>query len=587
MSEKLILEEVSAENVRNYVEHIVTEIPSRLAGSENGKRMAEYSRDALNKVGIEGRVYEFPGLVSFPKHADLQITSPTEFTIEANTLGHSLQTPDTGISGELVYIGSGTYEDYEGKDVNGKITLTELSYAPARHEKQRITAEKGGIGTIMMNWGHPENTAVPFGSVKPCWGNPTPETNITEMPTIPCIGIARSAGLQLKEMTETQPVQVKFHTHVENTWKPVQITVGEIKGQTDDFMLVGGHQDSWYGEASTDNAAGNACMIELARVFNKYAGELRRGLVFGFWTGHETGTMIGSSWYVDKNWDRLRSNAVAYLQIDQPACAGTSEWMTHSNSELKPFHQRIEKRFLNDRKINWHRTIKFGDASLFGLGVPQMHGESSFTEQKLKETAMAVLGWWHHSLECTLDKLDWNWMADHLRIYAAYLWEICTAPVLPFQFSETAQQFETRLQELVTIDNSIGLDEAVHCAQQFRIAADTFDTTSAEWRQRYNNGEINNDEPAELLNTCMKKLSRILVPLQSTVIGTYGHDRYGMTDQRTMIPVLFEIGKLATLAKDSEAYWMLQTKLVRQRNKVVDGLIDSQNLINRTLSDLK
>ena len=43
-----------------------------------------------------------------------------------------------GISGELVYVGAGALADFEGKDVRGKIVLTELSYSPARHEKQRI-----------------------------------------------------------------------------------------------------------------------------------------------------------------------------------------------------------------------------------------------------------------------------------------------------------------------------------------------------------------------------------------------------------------------------------------------------------------
>jgi Zn-dependent M28 family amino/carboxypeptidase len=146
------------------------------------------------------------------------------------------------------------------------------------------------------------------------------------MATLPCIGIARTAGLKLREMLKSGPVRVWFRATVENGWRSLQITVGEIKGKSDDFVVVGGHQDSWFGPQATDNAAGNACIIELARVFNQNREKLRRGLVCGFWTGHETGTMVGSSWYVDRNWDRLRRHAVAYLQIDQPACAGTSRW---------------------------------------------------------------------------------------------------------------------------------------------------------------------------------------------------------------------------------------------------------------------
>jgi hypothetical protein len=250
MAEEALLDELSADNVRAHVEHIGLEIPSRLAGSENGRRMAEYSAKALRDAGVGAEVHELPGLVSFPDRAEFRITHPREVAIPANTLGHSLETLAEGIGGALVDVYSGAFADYEGKDAVGKITMSELSYSPARHEKQRIAGLKGSIGQVMMNWGHPENEALPFGSVKPVWGNPTPYTYATEMPTIPCIGISRVAGLELREMLKQSEVRVWFRTHVENGWRPVQITVGEVlSGRSEDFVLVGGHQDSWPGQA--------------------------------------------------------------------------------------------------------------------------------------------------------------------------------------------------------------------------------------------------------------------------------------------------------------------------------------------------
>ena len=387
MSKAQVIEEVSAKNVRAYVERIVKEIPHRAAGSENGRRMAQYSRDAMREVGAEAVIHELPAIVSFPEHAQLRLLAPKEMGIQANTLGHSLETMPEGLTGELVYVGAGAYKDFEGRDVRGKIVLTELSYSPARHEKQRVAALKGAIGAVMMNWGHPENEAVPFGSVKPVWGNPTPQNYKDEMAAIQCIGVARVAGLRLKEMCEqggaTAQVRVWFRTHVTNGWRPVQITIAELAAQngpeSKDFIMVGGHQDSWPGEAATDNAAGSAIKIELARVFRKHQSKLRRGLLFGFWTAHETGTMAGSSWFADRYWDRLRDHACAYLQIDQPSCAGTTIWHTTSNAELKDFHQREEQNLLSNRQITWKRVAKSGDASFIGVGIPMFQGEGAFT----------------------------------------------------------------------------------------------------------------------------------------------------------------------------------------------------------------
>lgn len=589
MSEKLLLNDISVAKIRAHIEHITLKIPHRAAGMENGRRMAEYSRDAMLKVGVtKTLIHELPAIVSFPEHAEFRVQSPTAIAIQANTLGHSLETAAGGLSGELVYVGSGAFEDYEGKDVRGKIILTELSYSPVRHEKQRIAGLKGAIGAVMMNWGPPDNEAVPFGSVKPAWGTPTPEGYRDEMPTIPCIGIARVAGLKLKEMCAKSPVRVWFHTHVVNGWRPVQITVGEISAQNspeqDDFIMVGGHQDSWPGEAATDNAAGNACMIELARVFKKHGGKLRRGLLFGFWTAHETGTMAGSAWFADRYWDKLRDHACAYLQIDQPGCIGTTQWHTASNAELKRFHQRVEEQFLEGREIHWQRVAKSGDSSFVGVGIPMMFGHSSFTKNELQESALATLGWWHHSIENRLDKLDWDWMQLHARIYAAYLWELCTAPVLPFTYGPVADQIIDRLKELRRVGATVGLDGALARAHDFSQAAASLDRAAESVRAAFAAGK-GDENLARLLNRTMKRMSRLLVPLQSTAKGTYGHDTYGYTPQTTMIPCLYDVPRLAGL-EDGEERWMLETKLVRDRNRVADTLSDAIAVIDDTLAQM-
>ena len=383
-------------------------------------------------------------------------------------------------------------------------------------------------------------------------------------------------------MAKKGPVRVWFRTHVDNGWRPVQITVARMPApasspEKDDFVLVGGHQDSWPGEAATDNAAGNACKMELARVFMKHKDKLRRGLTFGFWTAHETGTMAGSAWFADRYWDELRNNCVAYFQIDQPACVGTTEWNTASNAELKSFHQAIEGRMLK-KKFKWKRATKSGDSSFFGVGIPMFHGEGAFTDAELKATALATLGWWHHSVENRLDKLDWTMMQEHIRIYAAYVWELATAPVLPFEYKPVAEQISARLAELSGPGKAVGVDRLIQRAEAFAAAAARLDATTAQWRARFAKGE-GNEDVARALNRTMKRLSRILVPLQSTAKGTYGQDVYGYTPQTTMLPCLYDVPRLGKLS-DGEERWMLETALVRERNKVADGLADSIALID-------
>jgi hypothetical protein len=324
-------------------------------------------------------------------------------------------------------------------------------------------------------------------------------------------------------------------------------------------------------------------MIELARVFGRHRDKLRRGLLFGFWTAHETGTMAGSAWYADRYWDKLRDHACAYLQIDQPSCTGTTIWHTTSNAELKAFHQREEKQLLPNREISWKRVAKSGDASFIGLGIPMFQGEGAFTEAELKATALATRGWWHHSIECTIDKLDWKYMDEHVRVYAAYLWELCTAPVLPFTYAPVAEQVTKRLQELQKAGAPF-LEPLFDNAKRLEEAAQRFDRASADAAAAFASGK-GNEEHAKLLNRAMKRLSRIVVPLMSSAIGKYGHDPYGYTPQTTMIPALYDLAQL-TKAKDGEEKWMLETKVVRDRNRVADMLADASDIIEDSLSRL-
>ena len=83
----------------------------------------------------------------------------------------------------------------------------------------------------------------------------------------------------------------------------------------------------------------------------------------------------------------------------------------------------------------------------------------------------------------------------------------------------------------------------------------------------------------------MKRLSRTLVPLASTSKGTYGHDPYGYTPQGSMIPTLYDVPRYAKLG-DGEERWMLETQLVRDRNRIADALMDCRRLIEGTLREL-
>ncbi|HYI13863.1 MAG TPA: M28 family peptidase [Thermomicrobiales bacterium] len=584
MSLDEILDDLSEERTWRHLTHITEQIPSRLAGTPNARRMAEYAAEQLANAGLDARMDEFLGLVSFPKPAEVQVIAPERWAIEASTLAQSPST--AGLDGELIYIGAGSETDYDARDVRGKITLTDLPYAPARHEKAYIAARHGVVAQVMMNWGHPESEAIPLGSVKSAWGNPTPDTFDAELPRIPCVGISLRDGLRLKALCDAGAIHIRLRAEADNGWHNMTMTSGSLGADPQTpFLLVGGHMDSWFGPQATDNASGNACMLELARVFSRHRSELRRGLVTAFWMGHETGTMVSSTRFADINWDWLRRSCVAYLQIDQPAITGTSTWHLASTEDTQGWATRAAGEMLDDMDIHWRRQRKNGDSSFFGVGLSTVAGMMSFRDDEIRATGLANLGWWHHSVHNTLDKVDRRLLLPHLRVYARWMWDLLTAPVLPYEYAPFAGQIVTRLDTLTALEvPDIDMAGAVERAREFRELASRLDALAASWRGRKDLDQVKPE--ADTINRVLLELARTLIPVTSTTVGAYGQDRYGHSWQPELIPSLAPYPRLTGYDRDSEAFQTWWVSQVRARNRVVDALDRASEVVRTALREL-
>jgi Zn-dependent M28 family amino/carboxypeptidase len=91
-------------------------------------------------------------------------------------------------------------------------------------------------------------------------------------------------------------IKAQFH---DETTKAYNV-MAEIPGSTrkDEYVLLGGHLDSWQGATgATDNATGVAVMMEAARILKALNLPLQRSVRLGLWSAEEQG-LIGSRAYV-------------------------------------------------------------------------------------------------------------------------------------------------------------------------------------------------------------------------------------------------------------------------------------------------
>ena len=582
-----IIQEFSGDEMLRHIRKISTEIPTRLAGSEEGRRMAEYLREQMAGYGILAEVPEFDALVGFTGTAELRVLEPEKRVIQCNPFVHIANTTPAGIEGELVFVASGGVDEYPGRDVRGKITLSELSYSPPRQEKQRIAAENQSIAQIMINWGASDSKTLAYGSVKPPWGNPTPAT-LGDMPRIPSITISRSDGEYLMDLCRKGRVRVWLRAESPEEWRRAQNTLGWVEGteEPEKFLIFGGHMDSW-GGGVTCNATGNFAVLEVVRALARHRGELKRSVRVGFWSCHETGTMVGSSWFVDHFWDDLDRHGIAYINVDSPGMKGTNRYAASSSLELARFHLEAEKDILGE-ETQHKRLAHTGDQSFMSIGIPSLSGRTEYTAEQIAGWHGANLAPWHHSDEMTLDKVDVPAMLKSMRVYAGYIVRLCNSPVLPLDHFGAARERKSHLEGLASLDGGhLDLARPLRYAEELIHHARTLDERVNKIRREMEGAPSWKKHREVLLaNRVQMKLSRILHPIDFSIANRYGFDHYGFTALSSPIPCLYEIRRLKSLPRDSAEYRAWHTHLVQQVNRVSDALREASELIQWALESL-
>jgi carboxypeptidase Q len=124
-----------------------------------------------------------------------------------------------------------------------------------------------------------------------------------KLPTFPAITLQRK---QFEEITgwldNGKDVTLEFD--IRNHFKkgPIKLynVIADIPGSElpDEYVIIGGHIDSWDGATgTTDNGTGVATTLEAARILMKAGVKPRRTIRFMLWSGEEQG-LLGSRAYV-------------------------------------------------------------------------------------------------------------------------------------------------------------------------------------------------------------------------------------------------------------------------------------------------
>ena len=555
-----VVEHASAERLLEYATHIASEI--RLAGTAAESRSFDYIAQQLQSFGLEPRRYTCETLISLPGAATLLVLSPDARELSCITHSMALSTPPEGLELELMYVGAGKGADYAGKDLRGKAALVEGLATPG---KVRTAERHGCFAQIYINDEHFHEMIVsqPYGS-------PTPES-VSELPRSVAVSVTRDSGDVLLELLRKAPVRVKITAEVDTSWRDIPLIAVDIRGaQTDHtFAIFGTHVDSWHYGA-TDNAAGNSVALEMARILQQHRDELRRGVRFLFWSGHSHGRYAGSCWYVDHFWQDLYDHAVVGMSIDSPGGIGaTGLGGAKVMDEALGIMQRSVDVVFPGAKSKAGRPPG-GEQPFWRVGVPSLNPLRS-KQEKGSSTSMALepaSGWWHHAVEDTVDKIDPHILRRDLQVHLLSIWQIVTAPVLPFEYSRTARGAREFVQNLPSAPR-VDLTDVVDLLHRLEHA--TLDLEAEAER-------ANDPERCRELSEAVRHLGRTLIPVLYTLDGPWEPDS---TANKGFMPGVADVPRLAQLDPQSDEAYLLRTRLARQRNRIVFALRSAIDVAER------
>lgn len=372
--------------------------------------------------------------------------------------------------------------------------------------------------------------------ISPVWGSPDDAT-VARLPSAVVVTVPASAGERVRAAG-----RVRVFAEVDTGWRPTPILIAELAGPEEPFVLFSGHHDAWYVGAM-DNGGANATMLEVARICALGRAGWRRGLRLAFWSGHSQGRYSSSAWYADHHWEELEARAVAHVNVDSTGGRGNvlvDE--TTASAELRALAREAIAEQAGQEFLG-RRMLRAGDQSFWGIGVSSIFGNMG--QQPPEERIAFGTGWWWHTPDDTLDKLDPELLVRDTRIYLHVVSRLLTEAVPPLDFAETGRDLVRVLEERDgPVDLSLCRERAralVERAERFAASPHADAARAAE---------------------CLRRVSRAVVPVDYTGGDRFGHD-----------PALGQPAVPALAAPDGGGDpRFAETRLVRAANRVAFAL---------------
>ncbi len=286
------------------------------------------------------------------------------------------------------------------------------------------------------------------------------------------------------------PARVRVKLAFEWTTRPLHNVIVRIPGSTfaDEWIIFGNHHDAWVNGAE-DPTSGAVALMEMARGLSellKTGWRPKRTIVLALWDGEEWG-LLGSTEWAEKHAAELRDKAAIYINTDSSGkgwlSAGGSHGLQQVLNEVardipdprsgKPLVEEARRRSV----LNVPEADRAAAERDPALRLDPLGSGSDFTPflQHLTISALNVgfggesPGGIYHSVYDTVSWYkkysdgDFSYGRTLAQTTGTLALRLADAPVLPFQFRDTADtlaRYVTELEALAATKKDARIDMA-------------------------------------------------------------------------------------------------------------------------------
>jgi N-acetylated-alpha-linked acidic dipeptidase len=461
----------------------------------------------------------------------------------------------------------------DSTDIRGKLVL---AHGFGMSSMARHFEERGALGLIAVHPGkHPH-----WGICSTVWGSPDLR-DLPRKPNFLVVSVNHADGLELIDAA-LRGESATVTAELEEGWYPSPIPVVKIPGAEDaePFVLLHGHYDSW-DVGVGDNAVGDATMLEIARVLWKHRAALKRSVWIAWWPGHSTGRYAGSTWFADHYAIELYQHCIAQVNCDSPGCRWATEYYDVSwMSETDDWARQVI-RSVAGKDAKGERPYQAGDYSFNNIGISSYFMLLSTMPAELRaQKGYYVVGGcggniaWHTEAD-TLEIADRQVLLTDMRIYLAAVAGAANAIVAPFCFGRTIIEFAETLDRYQSAAGAeYSFDRLRQPLLELGVTLARFEEhCKALWTRPAA------DPAVRRANAALRRLARLLVPVNFTTGPTFFHD------PAETIPPLPDLAPALELSKaPAERRGFIRTHLKRGENRLLAALLDARHAVEEAMA---